>query len=274
MEFEPYGLAIAKGVTPMVVLLMYVFDARFLKMQQKILVMVVVTTTSICGVSAAIAAAPTCRAKKDELALAVGMTPIFTVIMMIGMPLFVKAVNMNELIAGAWFGGTIDATGVVVVAGEALGDVAGKTAALVKMIQNMLIGAIAFGIAILGMTSAEEKPNDSTPRLSELWVRFPKFILGFVAASLLVSFVFVPLMGLDTVQDLLKQTKNYRGWLFCLAFLLIALESNFKVLAQQMRGRKPVILYIVGQSFNILLTLAVVWLMLSGTLSPVPELGS
>ena len=53
---------------------------------------------------------------------------------MIGIPLFIKAVNMNELIGGAWLGGTIDATAAVVAAGEALGDVAGKTAALVKTV--------------------------------------------------------------------------------------------------------------------------------------------
>ncbi|NER06342.1 MAG: putative sulfate exporter family transporter, partial [Okeania sp. SIO3C4] len=272
VEFGPYGLAIAWGVTPIVVIFMYLFGTRILKMQQKTLVMIIATSTSVCGVSAAIAAAAACRAKKDELTLAVGMTLIFTVIMMIVMPLFVQAVNMNELVGGAWLGGTIDATGAVVAAGEALGDVAGKTAALVKMIQNMLIGAIAFGIAIFWVTSVEKKPGTPTPTLNELWVRFPKFVLGFVAASLLVSFVFVPLMGLENVQGLLKQTKNYRGWLFCIAFLSIGLESNFRVLAQQMRGGKPMILYIVGQSFNLLLTLIVVWLMLSGNFFPVPEL--
>ncbi|MCL2928104.1 MAG: YeiH family protein [Trichodesmium sp. MAG_R01] len=273
VEFGPYGLAIAWGVTPIVVIFMYLFGTRVLKMQQKTLVMIVATSTSVCGVSAAIAAAAACRAKKDELTLAVGMTLIFTVIMMVFMPLFVKAVNMNELVGGAWLGGTIDATGAVVAAGEALGDVAGKAAALVKMIQNMLIGAIAFAIAIFWVTSVEKQPGSSTPTLNELWVRFPKFVLGFIVASLLVSFVFVPVIGLNNVQALLKQTKNYRGWLFCMAFISIGLESNFQILAQQMRGGKPMILYIVGQSFNILLTLAVVWLMLSGNFFPVPELG-
>ncbi|NES68112.1 MAG: putative sulfate exporter family transporter, partial [Okeania sp. SIO2D1] len=111
VEFGPYGLAIAWGVTPIVVIFMYLFGTRILKMQQKTLVMIVATSTSVCGVSAAIAAAAACRAKKDELTLAVGMTLIFTVIMMIAMPLFVQAVNMNELVGGAWLGGTIDATG-------------------------------------------------------------------------------------------------------------------------------------------------------------------
>ena len=272
VEFGPYGLAIAWLVTPIVVIFMYLFATRSLRMEQKTLAIVVATSTSVCGVSAAIAAAAACRAKKSELTLAVGMTLIFTILMMIVMPLFVKAVGMNELVAGAWLGGTIDATGAVVAAGETLGEVAGKTAALVKMIQNMLIGVIAFAIAIFWVTVEERNPHTPRPRLSELWVRFPKFVLGFIVASLVSSFVLIPLMGQETVLDLLKQTKNFRSWLFCMAFLSIGLESNFRELSSQLRGGKPMILYLVGQAFNIVLTFAIAWLVLSGVIFPVPNL--
>ncbi len=272
VEFGPYGLAIAWLVTPTVILFMYFFGTRILKMKQKTLVMVVATATSVCGVSAAIAAAAACRAKKYELTLAVGMTLIFTVIMMVVMPLFVKAVGMPELISGAWLGGTIDATGAVVAAGETVGELAGKSAALVKMIQNMLIGVIAFAIAASWVIFVDRQPGAPRPGFGELWIRLPKFILGFVAASLLASFVFIPLMGMDTVRDFLSQTKNYRGWLFCMAFLSIGLESNFRELGSQFQGGKPMILYIVGQSFNLIITLLVAWLALSGTFFPVPQL--
>ncbi|NEO49194.1 MAG: putative sulfate exporter family transporter [Moorea sp. SIO4A3] len=272
VEFGPYGLAIAWLVTPIVIIFMYLFGTRFLNMQQKSLVMVVATSTSVCGVSAAIAAAAACKAKKNELTLAVGMTLIFTVAMMVIMPLFVKAVAMNELVSGAWLGGTIDSTGAVVAAGETVGEIAGQAAALVKMIQNMLIGVIAFAIALFWVFFIEREPNAPKPKLRELWVRLPKFILGFIAASLLVSFVFIPLMGMDTVKDILSQTKTYRGWLFCIAFLSIGLESNFRDLGTQLQGGKPMILYLVGQSFNIVLTLAIAWLMLSGIIFPIPEL--
>ncbi|NEQ83494.1 MAG: putative sulfate exporter family transporter [Moorea sp. SIO2I5] len=272
VEFGPYGLAIAWLVTPIVIIFMYLFGTRFLNMQQKSLVMVVATSTSVCGVSAAIAAAAACKAKKNELTLAVGMTLIFTVAMMVIMPLFVKAVGMNELVSGAWLGGTIDSTGAVVAAGETVGEIAGQAAALVKMIQNMLIGVIAFAIALFWVFFIEREPNAPKPQMRELWVRLPKFILGFIAASLLVSFVFIPLMGMDTVKDILSQTKTYRGWLFCIAFLSIGLDSNFRDLGTQLQGGKPMILYLVGQSFNIVLTLAIAWLMLSGIIFPIPEL--
>ncbi|NEO04889.1 MULTISPECIES: putative sulfate exporter family transporter [unclassified Moorena] len=272
VEFGPYGLAIAWLVTPIVIIFMYLFGTRVLNMQQKSLVMVVATSTSVCGVSAAIAAAAACKAKKNELTLAVGMTLIFTVAMMVIMPLFVKAVGMNELVSGAWLGGTIDSTGAVVAAGETVGEIAGQAAALVKMIQNMLIGVIAFAIALFWVFCVEREPNAPKPQMRELWVRLPKFILGFIAASVLVSFVFIPLMGMDTVKGILSQTKTYRGWLFCIAFLSIGLDSNFRDLGTQLQGGKPMILYLVGQSFNIVLTLAIAWLMLSGIIFPIPEL--
>ena len=60
---------------------------------------------SVCGVSAAIATAASCRAKKEELTLAVGLSLVFTSIMMIVMPAFIKAVGMPEVLGGAWMGG-------------------------------------------------------------------------------------------------------------------------------------------------------------------------
>ncbi|MDP6723094.1 MAG: putative sulfate exporter family transporter, partial [Pirellulaceae bacterium] len=56
-------------------------------------------------------------------------------------------------------------------------------------------------------------------------------------------------------------TKTLRGWFFCLAFVSIGLETNFKELGKFFQGGKPLILYVVGQSFNICLTLFMAWLM-------------
>ena len=105
----------------------------------------------------------------------------------------------------------------------------------------------------------------------EVWYRFPKFIVGFVAASLLFSFVFVPLRGGPAVDGIIKATTGpCRGWLFCLAFISIGLESNFKDLAKQMVGGKPIWLYIVGQSFNLLLTVIAAYLAFGGILFSKP----
>ncbi|MBI4556888.1 MAG: putative sulfate exporter family transporter [Candidatus Hydrogenedentes bacterium] len=266
VAFGPYGIAISWGVVPFVILFMWFFGVHVLKMANKPLVIVIATAASVCGISAAIAAAAASRAKKEDLALAVGMSLIFTVLMMIFMPVVIKILAMDEVLGGAWIGGTVDSTGAVVAAGAALGKRAESVAAMVKMIQNVLIGVVAFFIAVYWVAVVDrEKTALHTPFL-ELWNRFPKFILGFVAASLVASWVLVPLHGADYVGACVKQTQVFRSWLFCLAFVCIGLESNFKSLRTQMGGGKPLVLYVVGQGFNVLLTLLVAWLVLSGTI--------
>jgi uncharacterized membrane protein YadS len=256
-------------VTPTVVVFMYLFGVRLLKMQSKCLVIIIAAATSVCGVSAAIAAAGASRAKKEELTLGVGMTLIFTVLMMVFMPIGIKAVGMNDVLGGAWMGGTIDSTGAVVAAGSMLGPRAETVAAVVKMIQNVLIGFLGFFIALYWVTSVDRDPHAPRPSLMEVWIRFPKFILGFIGASILFSFVLTPMFGamfqgggLKLVENgVIKAVTNpLRGWFFCLAFVSIGLESNFRELAAQLEGGKPMVLYVVGQSFNLILTLFVAWL--------------
>lgn len=263
------GLMVAWIVTPTVIFFMWLYGTRVLKIVSKPLVMIIAAATSVCGVSAAIAVAAASRAKKEELTLAVGMTLIFTVLMMIFMPMFIAWVDMDPVLGGAWMGGTIDSTGAVVAAGAFLGPRAEAVAAVVKMIQNILIGAVGFFVALFWITSVERDPDAPRPGLVEIWVRFPKFIVGFVAASFLFSFVLAPLFsamfdgnGLKLVESsVIKAVSNpLRGWFFCLAFVSIGLESNFADMAKQMEGGKPLLLYVVGQSFNLVLTLAMAWL--------------
>ena len=270
LKFGAYGLAIAWGVTPIVIIFMWFFGTRVLKMVNKPLVIIIATATSVCGVSAAIAAAAASNAKKEDLTIAVGMTLIFTVAMMIFMPILVAQMGLSPLLGGAWMGGTIDATGAVGAAGAVLGPEAEAAAIIVKMIQNILIGVVAFCIAVFWVTRVDRDADNERPGMAEVWKRFPKFILGFLAASLVASFVMIPLLGEDTVSSMLKQTKTIRGWLFTMAFISIGLESNFKAMAAQMQGGKPMTLYLVGQTFNIVLTLFIAWLVLSGVLFPLP----
>ncbi|MFC1850065.1 YeiH family protein [candidate division CSSED10-310 bacterium] len=260
------GLLVAWCVTPTVILFMWFFGTRWLKMASKRLTIIIAAATSVCGVSAAIAVAAACRAKKAELTLAVGMTMIFTVLMMIGMPALCNMVGMNPAVAGGWLGGTIDSTGAVVAAGAFLGPVAEKVAAVVKMIQNVLIGVVAFVVALFWVTKVDRDPKAPRPSLMEIWYRFPKFILGFAAASVVFSFILMPIYGHEEVSQILKLSKVFRGWFFCLAFVAIGLESNFKELASQLVGGKPIILYIIGQSFNLILTLLMSWIAFGGIL--------
>ena len=258
------GLLVAWVVTPTVIIFMWLFGTRWLKMPSKRMTIIVAAATSVCGVSAAIAVASACRAKKAELTLAVGMTMIFTVLMMIVMPPLCQLVGMPPAVAGGWLGGTIDSTGAVVAAGAFLGSTAEKVAAVVKMIQNILIGVVAFAVAIFWITKVDRDPGAPKPSLMEIWYRFPKFILGFAGASLVFSFVLMPTLGHEDVSGILETSKVLRGWFFCLAFVSIGLESDFKELASQLVGGKPIYLYIVGQSFNLVLTLVMSWIAFGG----------
>ena len=260
------ALMVAWVVTPIVLISMYYFGTRYLKLGENLSV-VVSTATSVCGVSAAIAASAASKGKKEELTLAVSMTLIFTVLMMIFMPMLVKLMGLSPEVGGAWIGGTIDATGAVVAAGAVLGQDAMNVAAIVKMIQNIMIGIVAFIIAIIWTSNIKsESTSQNMSFLNEIWIRLPKFILGFIAASLLFSFILFPMLGEETIKEFIEVSKSYRGLFFVLAFVSIGLESNFKELKSHMSGGKPIILYIVGQSFNIVLTLLVAWLVFGGVL--------
>ena len=153
-----------------------------------------------------------------------------------------------------------------VAAGAMLGEDAGQVAAVVKMIQNILIGVVAFLVAVYWVTNVERSNDRGQPAVMQIWTRFPKFILGFVAASLLFSFVLTPTMGEEAVTGILDLTSDFRGWLFCLAFVSIGLESNMRQLMSQVQGGRPIQLYLVGQTFNVVLTLVAAYLAFGGIL--------
>jgi len=259
------GIFVAWVVTPIVLIGTYWFGQNILKIESKTLNITISSDMSVCGVSAAIATAAACRAKKEELTLAVGISLVFTAIMMVAMPIFIKAVGMPEVLGGAWMGGTIDSTGAVAAAGAFLGEKALYVAATVKMIQNVLIGVIAFFVAVYWTTRVEAREGEKVSPM-EIWYRFPKFVIGFIAASILFSTI-IAYLGNDLGYTLIENgamkgfTSHFQGWFFCLAFTSIGLSTNFRELKEYLKGGKPLILYVCGQSFNLALTLLMAWIM-------------
>jgi len=269
MALGPYGLGIAWGVTPIVLWIMYMYGTKVLKMERE-LALPISAAASVCGVSAAIATGAACKAKEDHITIAVGQTLIFTVLMMVGMPALSRLLGLSELIAGAWIGGTVDSTGAVPAAGEMISTLAMEAAVTIKMIQNVLIGIIAFVVATIWVTRVERNPGSEKPSAWEIWFRMPKFIVGFLIASLVFSFILVPAIGGEAVSGILKFSKVFRKEFFALAFVSIGLDSNFRELGKYFKKGKPLNLYWVGQIFNILLTLLVTWLLLGGVLFKIP----
>ena len=270
-KFGLYGLGIAWGVTPIVILFMWWFGTKVLKIDNKPLVITIASATSVCGTSAAIATGAAAGAKKNDLGVAISISIIFTILMMVFEPMIIKATGMNELMGGALIGGTVDSTGAVVLAGNALGPEGEQAAVLVKSIQNILIGFIAFFVALFFATRVDNSTG-SKVGAGEIWTRFPKFILGFFAASLIASFIVQPMAGSDEVKAINSVLSQYKNWAFVLAFTSIGLDTNFRELAKQMHGGKVFWLYVVGQLFNIALTFLAVWLLLSGVIFEVPVL--
>jgi len=270
-KFGLYGLGIAWIVTPIVIIFMWWLGTRVLKIDNKPLIITMASATSVCGTSAAIATGAAAHAKKEDLSLAISISIIFTILMMVFEPMIIRACGMNELMGGALIGGTVDSTGAVVLAGNALGPEAEQAAVLVKSIQNILIGFIAFFVAIFFATRVDRTAGQSVGA-GEIWNRFPKFIIGFFVASLVASFIVQPLAGGAQVKAINSVLDQYKNWAFVLAFTSIGLDTNFRQLAKQMQGGKVLWLYIIGQAFNILLTLLAVWLLLSGVLFQVPVL--
>lgn len=273
INFGLYGLGIAWIVTPVVIIFMWFFGTRVLKMDNRPFVITLATATSVCGTSAAIATGAASKARKTDLSLAVSISIIFTVIMMVFEPVIIKAVGLGELMGGALIGGTVDSTGAVTVAGTALGELGQTSAVLVKSIQNILIGFIAFAVAVF-FTAHVEKKKDGENKVTaaEIWYRLPKFIIGFFVASLLASFIVLPAAGSETVSAINKVLDQYKNWAFVMAFISIGLDTNFRELKEQFQGGKPLILYVVGQLFNIVLTFAAVYLLLSGKFFPLPNI--
>lgn len=262
------GIIVSWMVIPIVVLFMFWFGDKILKIESKEFNITLTCATSVCGVSAAIAAGAASGAKKDEVGVAITISLLFTVLMMVMMPIFILAVGMDPDVGAAWVGGTIDSTGAVVAAGAFLGQRGLEISSVVKMIQNVMIGILAFVIAIIWVARYGRTESSAYASAKEIWFRFPKFILGFVAASLIFSFLLIPTVGEAAVDGYLSVTKGLRGWLFALAFVSIGLDSNFKELATHVKGGKPLVHYIVGQSFNLILTLLMAWLCFGGILFP------
>jgi hypothetical protein len=138
-------------------------------------------------------------------------------------------------------------------------------AATIKMIQNVLIGVTAFCVAVYWCTKVEAEAGKKVGWM-EIWHRFPKFVIGFVIASVIFSTIYTSL-GSDAGFAMVDHgvirgfSKIFRGWFFCLSFAAIGLATNFRELAGYFKGGKPLILYVCGQSLNLLLTLTMAYIM-------------
>ncbi len=266
LEAGMYGMVQAAAVIAVIWYLCY-WTARRLRVDDEFSAMMA-TAVSICGVSAAIAACGAIAGDRRKLSYVTSLVLVVAAPMMILMPLAVDWLGLSDIVGGAWIGGTIDTTGAVVVAGESIGDSATNAATIVKLSQNALLGVAAFALSVWWTVRGGASGAD-TPEVSAavIWERFPKFVLGFLATSLVFSF------GLsDGLVDATSSVlKGMRTWLFAVAFVCIGLETRLRDLLS-MQGGRPAIAFVVAQAANVAWTLLLSWALFGGSIFAVPDL--
>jgi len=238
--------------------------------------MILSSGVSICGVSACITAARVAGGDDKKLSYIVSLVLIVVVPMIYLMPwlgrtilplLFDDPQTVQE-VAGAWIGGTIDTTSGVAASSTIMSETANQHAVIIKAAQNVLIGVVAFFIALY-LSTRGEKGSGQSVSLGIVWEKFPKFIIGFVAASLVFSLcqsggVFEP----NAKGKLLEPgvAKMFSSLFFSLAFVCIGLDTRLKDIVSR-ENRNALWAFLTAQAFNIIVTLAIASL-LFGVLKP------
>lgn len=216
------------------------------------------SAVSICGVSAAIATAGAINGDSKKLSFVVSVVLIVAIPMMIFMPMLANYMQLSQEITGAWLGGTIDTSGAVVASGTMVGEKALEVSTIVKFSQNVLLGIAAFFISLYWTLTGKQSEGMAVekPTVKVIWDRFPKFVLGFLVASLIFSFLLEP----DTVKEVKGHLKNIQTLWFGLAFTSIGLETKFSDLFKD-GFRKPFWAFLIAQFFNIIVTLILAYLL-------------
>ena len=221
------------------------------------LTMMISSAVSICGVSAAIATAGAIKGDNKKLSYVISLVLIIAIPMMIFMPMIANHFNFSQEVTGAWLGGSIDTTGAVVASGSLVGDTALKVSTIVKFSQNVMLGLAAFAISVYWTyTGKGDQVAGGKPTLGVIWDRFPKFVLGFVAASLVFSFM----LSAGAVDSVKGSIKNIQTIWFVLAFTSIGLETRFSDLFNT-NSRRPLYVFVIAQTFNVIVTLIVAYLL-------------
>jgi uncharacterized integral membrane protein (TIGR00698 family) len=229
---------------------------------------ILASAVSICGVSAAIVASGAIKGDKKKLSYVTTLVLLVAIPMLVILPWIIREFNIPEIVGGAWLGGTLDTTASVTAASEQVGPAATRAGVIVKFSQNVLIGIAAFLIAAWWvLRKTEAKDGQEKPSAGLIWERFPKFVLGFIAASLIFSFLIPPATGRQ-VSGILNSMRTV--W-FALAFVSIGLEARFTDLFSVQQGR-PAIAFIGAQLFNIIWTLIWAYLLFGGVLIPSPDI--
>ena len=203
--------------------------------------------SSVCGVSAIIAAKGAIEADDEDASYAMAAILALGAVSLFAFPLIGRALGMSDHAYGLWAGLAVDNTAESIAAGALYSDAAGKFAVLAKTARNATIGFVVLGYALYWIRQGQA--SAVTNKAAFLWEKFPKFVLGFIGISALAS---VGAFSSAQVADI----ANLSRWAFLLTFAGVGLRTNFGELIEQ--GWRPLVVGIVGECAIAAITLVLV----------------
>lgn len=224
---------------------------------------------AVCGVSGAIAIAGAVGAKREHAPIAISIVIFWAIVMIFALPIVARVLELPTGVAGAWIGTSEFADAAGYAAAQTYGSYAGHVPGiegsaeaavnaftLMKVIgRDMWIGIWALVLSIVATTRWEETGVSGRANGGEIWRRFPKFVFGFLIASLAVTAISrgVDFAGYktDVVPHLVGPIKNLRTWAFIFCFFSIGLTTRFGDLAKA--GTKPFVAFSAGVVVNVVL---------------------
>jgi len=204
--------------------------------------------SSICGVSAIIAAKPAINADDEDASYAIAAILALGAISLFTFPLIGHSLHLGDKAYGLWAGLAVDNTAEATAAGALYSDAAGKVAVLAKTTRNALIGFIVLGYALYWSLRGQAQAVGN--KAVFLWGKFPKFVLGFLLISLLATLGFF-------AKPQLASMANLSRWAFLLTFAGVGLRTSLRELGKQ--GWRPFAVGAIGEAFIALLTLGLVY---------------
>lgn len=227
---------------------------------------------SVCGVSASIAIAGAVGARKQDASIAITTVIIWAIVMIFALPLAARLLHLSSGVAGAWIGTSEFADAAGLAAADTYGHLAGSVPGitgtpeqslfaftLMKVIgRDIWIGVWALVLSVIATTRWETQGQrtGAKPDVAQIWWRFPKFVLGFLAASALITAVSAH-YGQSAYHDavtpqLVTPLKDLRTWAFIFCFFSIGLTTR----ARELRiGARPFLAFTAGVVVNVILGL-------------------
>jgi len=215
---------------------------------------------AVCGVSASIAVGGAVKADKEHVAISISIVSLWAIVMIFFLPLASKALGLHPGVAGAWIGTSEFADAAGYAAAQTIASHTGTEAAiqtftLMKVIgRDIWIGIWAFTLAIVSTAVWERGAGAAGPAVGArvIWDRFPKFVIGFFLASVIMSVLVAvspDALAADITPRLITPIKTLRTWTFVFTFLCIGLTTRFRELAKF--GMPPFWAFTVGVLINV-----------------------